>query len=195
LFSSLIVFTILVIYLYYLNRFLITVANEDLFNFQSTSKEQDEEIPPNALSSSVVKAKHNLSAKNSTTTTTSTISCGSSKQLCFGLRIADETAEADVIIHGADAEYFLDKTAREFGKNQNDLQQHIENRLKQCQKNEVVLDFYLRCFTQNDGEDTADEEMQQGSFQECGNKPRNNDVNDGGDLVRRLQVFNTKLPL
>jgi hypothetical protein len=218
-FSSLIIF-IKSSVCYYLNRFLITVPNDDLFNSQSTSdseeqQQDDEEKPPtsHSHSSSVVKAKRGRPPKNptTTTTTTTTTSSGSSKQLCFGLRIVDETSEADVILHGADAEYFLGVTAREFDKNKEDLQQRVEDRLKQCQKNETVLDFYLRCFcteeqSQKDGEDSADEEVQRGSVKGGGNKKKrvgaNGDSSDvmegesvGGDLTRRLQVFNTKLPL
>lgn len=99
---------------------------------------------------------------------------------CFALRINDNTHTLDVLLHGDEAEKFLQVSARQFARNI-DLQQALEARLEQTRETQTPLDLYIKIYT-----------IKQGSKRTLGTTWKGSIVHSG--LAKRFSVFDSQAP-
>lgn len=130
-------------------------------------------------------------------------SVGGLPSLLFSLRLVDDTAEVDAIVHGRDAERFLGVSAGDFAADKEGVRANALERLKCCQYDEsLYVDFYLKAYSTGP---IAEEDVGVGTVtkrrnQMASSSSSSSTINTAGlstDKVemRRLQIFNTTIPV
>lgn len=123
-----------------------------------------------------------------------------SPSLLFSLRLVDDTAEADAILHGRNAERFLGVSASDFAADTEGVREKALERLQRCQSDEsMYVDFYLKAYStgpiaEEDGNvGTVAKRRNQTASSSSSSSSATSTASARKAETRRLQIFNTTL--